>query len=96
VVLSELFLSLNCFLIEASCLWFIALGNVEVVWGELKVLWQGTSIEQDKCERCVRRAVAAIAIDVKVCTSCADEARRLGIFIEELEHKRGNGTGAAG
>ena len=42
-----------------------------------------------KCERCCRREeltyrVRSDVIDMKVCGSCADEARRLGIAVEVL------------
>jgi hypothetical protein len=51
-----------------------------------------------KCQRCCRREEATYRvrsdlIDMKVCASCADEARRLGITVEVLggEEIKGNG-----
>jgi hypothetical protein len=51
-----------------------------------------------KCERCWRREEATYRIhsdiiDIKVCPSCADEARSLGLAVEGLagEERKGNG-----
>jgi len=47
-------------------------------------------LEWGICERCVgggeaRYRAFTDAMDMKVCTSCAEEARRLGILVEELK-----------
>jgi hypothetical protein len=51
-----------------------------------------------KCQRCCGHEEATYrvrsdVIDMKVCTACADEARRLGIAVEVLsgEQRKGNG-----
>lgn len=45
-----------------------------------------------KCQRCLRGEEATYRvhtdlIDIKVCTACADEARKLGIAVEVLDPK---------
>jgi hypothetical protein len=52
-----------------------------------------------KCERCLRDEEATYRvhtdlIDMKVCAACAEEARRLGIAVEVLDHREAqNGRG---
>jgi NAD-dependent SIR2 family protein deacetylase len=53
------------------------------------------SIEHGRCERCpgyreARYRAFTEAMDMKVCASCAEEARRLGIFVEALEPEKKN------
>jgi hypothetical protein len=42
-----------------------------------------------KCQRCLKEEAAVYSvfsdlIDMKVCAACAEEARRIGIAVEEL------------
>jgi len=48
-----------------------------------------------KCQRCLRDGAQAIyrvfteTIDMKVCAACADEARKLGIYVEPIDFGEG-------
>ncbi len=51
--------------------------------------WEMTEAEKD-CQRCLRGGAARYrvysdALDMKVCVSCAEEARALGIKVELLD-----------
>ena len=50
-----------------------------------------------KCQRCLSAEAAyrvhTDAIDMKVCAACAEEARRLGLAVEVLDGREGEGNG---
>jgi hypothetical protein len=51
-----------------------------------------------ECQRCLtgkeaKYRVYSDIIDMKVCTACADEARKLGITVEILDDRRGKNNG---